>query len=421
MGIRRVRAQMVGLVLAGVIVSLLPALRSDALMVAFNGYIYYSAGSGKSSEIYALGPDGQGAVRLTKNKFDDTSPSTQNNGGNIWFATQRPDESAIYRIDSNGSNESLLIGGPETYRDPMVSADGSKIVFSQTPSEFSAFEDSEILIMGTDPANPIPVPTALTNNGNLIEDTEPVFNPAGTKIAWTQPSDDGSTIHTMDVNGANQTFLTNGESPRYAPHGNSIVFENGGDIWTVTTAGTALQNLTLSPSVVEADPVYSPDGTQIVYSVLKGKGAKGDLWAMNQNGESQHRLFKSGSSETPSFWGKALCDGFNATTIGTSDEDFLLGTPGNDVIVTYAGNDQVSPSSGNDRVCGGLGNDELGGGPGEDELYGEDGGDTLFDDSVDPDVLDGGRNKKKKDTCSFWDELDELNDCEKAIFLEGGT
>ena len=70
-----------------------------------------------------------------------------------------------------------------------------------------------------------------------------------------------------------------------------------------------------------------------------------------------------------------LCDGQEATLVGTDTDDTLTGTTGPDVIAGLGGTDEVLGLGGNDIICGGAGNDRLFGGKGNDRLKGGGGND----------------------------------------------
>lgn len=84
-----------------------------------------------------------------------------------------------------------------------------------------------------------------------------------------------------------------------------------------------------------------------------------------------------------------LCDGIQATCVGTDGHDIVWGTDGPDVIYTGAGNDIIQGDEGDDVLCGGPGNDSIHGARGDDALFGDDGSDWLFGAKGD-DVIWGG-------------------------------
>jgi TolB protein len=70
-----------------------------------------------------------------------------------------------------------------------------------------------------------------------------------------------------------------------------IVFDNGGDIWSMNADGTDLTRLTDSPWR-EFDAAWSPDGTRIAYRAEPKDYS--ELWVMNADGSGKHRLANGG-------------------------------------------------------------------------------------------------------------------------------
>ncbi len=93
-----------------------------------------------------------------------------------------------------------------------------------------------------------------------------------------------------------------------------------------------------------------------------------------------------------------VCQGSNATIVGTPGDDRLVGTRRNDVIDGQGGNDSITGKGGNDKLCGGPGNDTLLGGTGNDKISGGSGAD----------IVKGGGGK---DTCKLSPD-DKASGCE---------
>ncbi|MEM8501233.1 MAG: DUF5050 domain-containing protein [Pseudomonadota bacterium] len=127
-----------------------------------------------------------------------------------------------------------------------------------------------------------------------------------------------------------------------------------------------------------------------------------------------------------------MCNGQDATIIGTAGNDTLIGTSGNDVIVALGGNDTVSGLGGKDVICGGGGNDTLLGRGGADVLIGGGGNDTLkggngkdvLRGGAGNDTLEGGkrddvlRGGNGNDTCNGSDGSDTEKHCEHSVDTE---
>ena len=55
-------------------------------------------------------------------------------------------------------------------------------------------------------------------------------------------------------------------------------------IWWLGSDGSNLHKLTDTFSKSESGPVFSPDGTEIVFSQLDPQAANSDLWLIDPNG-----------------------------------------------------------------------------------------------------------------------------------------
>ncbi len=124
-----------------------------------------------------------------------------------------------------------------------------------------------------------------------------------------------SQIFTVNVDGSgrpkNLTPTEDARTPMFSPAGDQIVYQNGksyydaredsccwGEIYTMNSDGTNKMNLTNSPSVHDAKPVFSPDGTMIAFEQT-GDAGRTHLYVMAADGTGQRRLTSShASSET---------------------------------------------------------------------------------------------------------------------------
>ena len=145
------------------------------------------------------------------------------------------------------------------------------------------------------------------------------FSPNGEQLVFTRYrfDDEGvetSALYVVNVKGAGERVLAatanlHPNDAAWSPDGRTIVFEaygpdplNFGNIFTIGVDGKHLRNLTNNDTEHEgsADPVYSPDGRQIMY--LKGENINADtdpvigLATMKKNGQGAAFV-----SDTPSF------------------------------------------------------------------------------------------------------------------------
>ncbi|MEW6096157.1 MAG: hypothetical protein AB1567_06490, partial [bacterium] len=138
------------------------------------------------------------------------------------------------------------------------------------------------------------------NNGS-----EPSFSPDDSKIVFTKDwGDDG--IWVVNVDGTDEHCIFEGKdgvvySPCWSPDGSKIVFviedttipsEDDSDIWIMNPDGTNRKRLTFFANTGELDgpynPVWSPDGTKILYKYFCGE--KSGIYTMNANGTDTIRL-----------------------------------------------------------------------------------------------------------------------------------
>jgi len=109
--------------------------------------------------------------------------------------------------------------------------------------------------------------TNLTNgSGN---NSNPVWSPDGSKIAFDSDRDGNSEIYVMDANGSNQTNLTNtpgrnDAQPDWSPVGDKLTFGAGVDVYTMNADGSN-QTLLFHGSSLPNWPSWSPDGTKIAF------------------------------------------------------------------------------------------------------------------------------------------------------------
>lgn len=83
--------------------------------------------------------------------------------------------------------------------------------------------------------------------------------------------------------------------PSWAPDASAVVFAVQAsrihpDIWWVGSDGSNLHKLTHTRLTSESGPIFSPDGTQIVFSRLEPQASNSDLWLMDPDGMNLTQL-----------------------------------------------------------------------------------------------------------------------------------
>lgn len=131
-----------------------------------------------------------------------------------------------------------------------------------------------------------------------------ISSPKVNRLAFVSTRDGFETIHTMNADGTDVMSLHQDElglNPDYSPDGQKIAFfsdcsfECGStffDIMVMNEDGSDIEYLTRSTLVREDNPDWSPDGLEIVYTVLDESDILNwqDIFVMNADGTNVRQL-----------------------------------------------------------------------------------------------------------------------------------
>jgi exopolysaccharide biosynthesis protein len=275
------RSLLVALSACALAVSALPAPPA-APAAAVNGDIAFASGRGGSFEIWSVDGEADGtATRLVagppgSTEVDpawDPGPS-----GRLAFARLSPDEETfdLFVKPASGAATRLTDEGDGAAHDrqPDWSATGV-IAFTRA-----------IRLAGTSHIYAVPAsggtPVRLTETPAPGYDASPAWSPTGTQIAFVSDRTGTPQLWTMNADGSAEAqrtfdacFVSN---PEWSADGSTIVVERqcpgqDADLHAVSTT-----TWTSSPFVAsdahEHQPVYSPDGTKVVFTLAEADGDK---------------------------------------------------------------------------------------------------------------------------------------------------
>jgi|GEM_PF-2285663 len=145
--------------------------------------------------------------------------------------------------------------------------------------------------------------TRLTNN--TAADDYPSFSPDGSKIIFASSRDGNWEIYTMNADGTGQTRLTNNtafdEYPCFSPDGTKIAFTSKRDsnyeVYIMNADGSGQTRLTNNTEAYDGCPFFSPDGTKIVFTSTRDIGGNFEIYIMNTDGSGQTRLTNDPASD----------------------------------------------------------------------------------------------------------------------------
>ncbi len=154
-------------------------------------------------------------------------------------------------------------------------------------------------IMDQDGANP-----SYLTDGEFLAFT-PRFSANSQEITYMALRPTGSTIYLLNIQTGRQEALGHFPgmvfAPRFSPDGGRVAFsvEQAGntDIFLMDLGSHATRRLTAEPSI-DTSPSFSPDGTQLAFN--SDRGGTPQLYVMNASGSGAHRIsFGAGRYTTP--------------------------------------------------------------------------------------------------------------------------
>jgi Tol biopolymer transport system component len=181
---------------------------------------------------------------------------------------------------------------------PTWSPNGKKIAFTCLNSK--GFSDHDVWSVNADGSG-------LKQISKTHDAYDAAWSPRGNEIAYTSY---GGAIYTVPAGGGASRILSE-EAPGgvfggtweevdWAPNGQSLVAGSTGDgIYTVDAATGATSGDLANAGM---EPVFSPDGTKILYvGVAESSGTKLDLWMMDANGANKKRVTQGGYDRAPNW------------------------------------------------------------------------------------------------------------------------
>ena len=226
----------------------------------------------------------------------------------------------VYSMNADGSGVTQLTHSTGSEEDELghSSADAAKVVFRHSPSSGG----DQIWVMNADGSGQ----TQLTSHPNSdpsgpqTSDHDPAFSPDGMKIVFSQSvrdhagaADYPASIWVMNADGSGPTQLTfpaadtrHDHDPVFSPDGTKIVFDSTrdycnsgvcdphtGEVYVMSAGGSGVTRLTIDggtafhPNLNEG---WSPDGSKILFSHYDSGLSEDMVSVMNANGSSQTEL-----------------------------------------------------------------------------------------------------------------------------------
>jgi Tol biopolymer transport system component len=245
---------------------------------------------------------GQESVQMTFGDSKDKDPMISPDGNRIVFSSNRTGEFNLFTYDYGSSTTIQLTRSPKHDRYPSWSPDGKRIVFSANRTG-----NGDIYEIAADGAA-----GALQLTEAERHERHAGMSPRQNKLVLARSRSQGLIRKHMEVvlvdrdaGHSTSVVLGEGDAPRFSPDGSKIVFVSrrtkNDDVWLMDVDGGRQTQLTTDPKK-ERDPSFSPDGTQIVFA--SKRTGNFDIWAMDVNGSNLRQLTSTARAETQPCWSK---------------------------------------------------------------------------------------------------------------------
>ncbi len=264
-------------------------------------------GSGQR-DIWTISAVGGEPLQITNDQASDWNPVWSADGRYLYFASDRGGSMNFWRL-SIDEKTGRALGEPESVTTP--SAYSQHLSFSRDGKRLAYVQKSEtgnLQRVSFDPSTgkTTSEPESITQGTRYV--TSPDVSPDGQWLVYSSQGERQEDIFLVKNDGANPRQLTsdvfNDRFPRWSPDGKHIAFytDRSGryEVWLINADGSGLRQLTNTSGPPATYPVWSPDGSQIVY---KQRGAVTAAINTNQAGQAQMLAQPAAAKEAgETFW-----------------------------------------------------------------------------------------------------------------------
>ncbi len=267
----------------------------------FGSKIAFTAKAKKTSAIYAMDFDGNGAFAVSNNSSTNILPAFSPSGGQIAYTSFMRNNPDLYVGAAGGGRPKKISGYPGMNTGAAWSPDGSKLALT-----LSKDGSPDIYLISASDGSVI---KRLTNDKAI--DTSPSWSPDGGQIAFVSDRNGGPQIFVIGAGGgAAKQVSFNGSynttptwSPKAGKHIIAYTTRDGGhyDIVTLDLDNKAMTRITQNDGNNE-EPSFSPNGRAIAFA-RSGQG----VFIANADGTGKALKVWSGAA-TGVDWGPAPKD-----------------------------------------------------------------------------------------------------------------
>jgi len=266
-----------------------PRFSPDGRWIAFEADL----GGTDVRDIFIVSADGGEPVRLTDHPLNDANVSWAPDSRTIYFNTGMWFDGSIAAVDIQTSEISSVGSGGAA----ALSPDGSTFAYTaNTKPQDDDQSNADIWIRTVSEGEP----RLLTPQTFDWRDTEPVWSPDGSRLAFISDRNGFNNLGVIDVASGEATMLlvddVEHSEPRWSPDGAWISFTKNLDydyhIFRIRPSGGEAEQLTQRGGVnggsqatgqTRGGHLWHPSGEEIVYT-HSDPSMTGDLWRMSASG-----------------------------------------------------------------------------------------------------------------------------------------
>jgi Tol biopolymer transport system component len=208
----------------------------------------------------------------------------------LFMSNRRDSVFELYRMAADGSGVQRVFKEHREANGMSWSPDGSKVLYTATPKggQLNVFVTS--LVDGQT--------QQLTHDD--LPSSEPTWSPDGKTIAFVSSRSNARRIYLMDADGQHQRRLTSSAvddeiAPRFSPDGTKLAYLASGEgvkapprLSVADLSSGKTRVISDSPErAIDASPTWSPDGKQILFTMIKGQTNHVFVMAVDGTGRKQ--------------------------------------------------------------------------------------------------------------------------------------
>jgi len=240
-----------------------------------------------ATDVYVIGADGTGEIRLTRSPETESQPAWSADGKQIWFTVFANDSSAIYSIGANGGDSKRI--GTVPGRAMRLSPDGTRVLYW-----IGTWTSMKLFSSALDGSNAL----QLTDGSGVVWGAR--WSPDGKRIAFAdRDSSHLLKVHVMNADGTGRTQIPfvasafEAQMPAWSPDAKLLAVQGGGKgkpahIWVVDAATGSARNIAPHESYDDEVPTWFPDGKRLAFQSNR-TGAM-EIWVMSSDGSNQRQV-----------------------------------------------------------------------------------------------------------------------------------